>query len=71
MDDRESTSDMATTNLSEVIDQLKGMVWAAFISWAFAPVLCRAVKYGKVILVIHDSKLKDVHLDLSASNSQN
>lgn len=62
---------MATANLSEVIDQLKGMIWAAFAAWAFAPILCNAMKYGKVVLVIHDGKLKDVHVDLSMQNSQN
>lgn len=45
-------------------DQLREMIFRAFIAWAFAPVLAGVVRYGDVILTFHNGKLHDVNFQL-------
>ncbi len=56
-------------NLSEVVDQLKSAIWFAFLGWVVAPEICRAIRFGEVVLVIHDGQLKDVRVDLSTRSA--
>jgi len=49
--------------LVEASDQVRATIWAAFVAWAFTPILCKVVRHGQIIVMIHDGQLRDVHIE--------
>lgn len=56
--------DMNTTDLIDATNQIRTAIWAAFVAWAFTPVLCKVVGHGQVVLMIHEGQLRDVHVEI-------
>ncbi len=55
--------DVNPSQLVDASDQVRSAIWSAFLAWAFTPVLCKVVRHGQVIVMVHDGQLRDVHIE--------
>lgn len=68
-DEESSVASATVSNLSEAVDQVKTAIWFAALGWVFMPAMCKAIRHGEVIFVIHEGQLKDVRVDLSTKTA--
>lgn len=54
---------MNPSEIVEASDSVRAAIWAAFVAWAFTPILCKIVRHGQVIFIVHEGQLRDVHVE--------
>jgi hypothetical protein len=49
-------------HLAQHVEKIRALLWAAFIGWVLFPSICDAIQYGRIELIIHDRRLRDINV---------